>query len=131
MEMRTFARYVAAVEDPGGVEERLAAGTVTPEDAEAYRTVYPERFAALQTQILQSLPTLKKTLPYQRRLSFSIFTGVPVDPSMAPNIVAALQSQFEQEPGSEGGMQAPKAQPQFGSVKKSLEEPTPAQHRAQ
>ena len=32
--MRTWARYVAAVEDPGGVEERLAAGTVTPEDAE-------------------------------------------------------------------------------------------------
>jgi hypothetical protein len=130
MEMRTFARYAAAVEDPGAVEHRVAAGTVTPEDAEAYHAVYPERAAAFRQQILTQLPSLRKTLPYQRKIALSIFTGVPVDPAMTPNVLAVLQGQFD-EPGSEGGTQAPKAQPQFGSVKKSIEAPTPSQSREQ
>lgn len=128
MEMRQFARYAAAVEDPGGVEERLASGKVVPEEAEAYRAVYPERYAAIVADILTELPTLRKKLPYSRRLALSIFSGVAVDPSMDPAVLRVLQSGFEEEPGTEGGMQPPTAQPQFGSVK--AEEPTPAQERA-
>lgn len=128
MAMRTFARYVAAVEDPGGVEERLADGTLSPEDADAYRTVYPERYADMQRQILEELPKLRETLSYPKRLSLSIFSGVPVDPAMTPEMVALLQGQFEAEPGSEGGHQAPQPQPQFGSI--SRPEPTSAQERA-
>lgn len=129
MEMRSFARKVAAVEDPAGVEERLAQGTITPEDVEAYRAVYPERAAALTQQIIESLPTLKKPLPYARRLALSMFTGQPVDPSMDPKIFSVLQRGFSADPTTNGGTNAPKPQPQFGSVKKSLPEPTPAQQR--
>ncbi len=131
MEMRTWARHVSAVEDPGAIEERLAAGTVTPEDAEAYHTIYPERAAELKKQIIEQLATLKKTLPFSRRLALSIFAGVPVDASMDPRIMRVLQGQFQDEAGSEGGTQAPTANPQFGSIKKSMPEPTPAQHRQQ
>lgn len=127
--MRSFARYVAAAEDPAAVEERLAAGVVSPEDSEAYHAIYPERAAALKTQILSALPTLQKSLPYQRRLALSLFTGVPVDPAMDPQILAVLQATFAAEPGTAGGTQAPLAQPQFGSVSKPS--PTPAQERAQ
>ncbi len=131
LEMRTFARHAAAVEDPGAVEERLAHGTITPEDAEAYNAVYPERAAHFKQQILEQLPTLRAALPYKRRLALSIFSGMPVDAAMHPQILAVLQASFAAEPGSEGGTQAPRAQPQFGSVKKSVGEPTPAQERAQ
>lgn len=131
MEMREFARRVAAVEDPGGVEERVAHGSVTPEDAEAYRAVYPERAAAFQQAIVERLPELRKQLPYQRRMALSIFTGIPVDPAMSPNIFAVLQGQFTGAPDGGDGMSAPKAQPQFGSVRKSIEQPTPGQHRSQ
>lgn len=127
MEMRQFARYAAAVEDPTGVVERLANGTITPEDAEAMRAVYPETMASIQAAITQQLPTLHKTLPYERRVALSIFSGVPVDPAMRPEILAVLQSQFESEPGSDGGMQQPQAAPQFGSISKP--DPTPAQAR--
>lgn len=116
MEMRRFARYAHAVEDPHGVEERLAHGSVSPEDAEAYKAVYPERFAALQQEIITKLPLLQKTLPYSRRLSLSIFTGIAVDPSLHPAVLAVLQGQFAGEDGSDGGTQAPKPSPQFGSV---------------
>ncbi len=104
---------------------------VAPEDAEAYNAVYPERAAHFKQQILEQLPTLRAALPYKRRLALSIFSGMPVDAAMHPQILAVLQASFAAEPGSEGGTQAPRAQPQFGSVKKSVGEPTPAQERAQ
>lgn len=131
MEMRTFARYAAAVEDPHGVIERLAHGTITPEDAEAMRAVYPEMVADVQASITKGLPQLRKTLPYSRRVALSIFSGVPVDAAMKPEILAVLQGGFENEEGTDGGTQAPTANPQFGSIKKSAPEPTPSQARSQ
>ena len=130
MEMRQFARYAAAVEDPGAVEERLATGSVTPEDAEAYRTVYPERFNELTQAIIERLPSLQERLPYKKRLALSILTGVSVDPALDPQVLSLLQSTFADEPGTEGGTQAPMSKPSFGSVSKSPEEPTAAQKRA-
>ncbi len=127
--MRSWARKVAAAEDPAGVEDRLAAGTLTPEDAEAYNAVYPERAAHLKQQIQMKLPELRSSLPYSRRLALSLFSGVPVDPAMAPNVFAVLQSSFQSEDGK-GTTSAPMAAPQFGSVKKSVPEPTPAQTRS-
>lgn len=129
LEMRTFARYAAGVEDPGGIEERLAAGQITPEDAQVMRGVYPERLAEITRQIVEQLPTLRGSLPYHRRLALSILTGVAVDAAMHPRVLAVLQSQFAAEPGTEGGTQAPRAQAQFGSVK-STDKATPAQERA-
>lgn len=127
-EMRTWARYAAAVEDPGAIAERLANGTITPEDAEVMQAVYPEQLAALTQQVLAQLPQLQKTLPYKRRLALSILTGVNVDPMMDPYVMSVLQQSYVEEPGSEGGTQAPQPQPQFGSVK--VDEPTPAQQRS-
>jgi hypothetical protein len=98
------------------VEERLTSGIVTPEDAEAYRSVYPERFADLKPQIAERLPELRQKLPYDRRVNLSIFTGVPVDPAMRPRTIARLQATFVLEPGSNGGTEAPRAVPQFGSL---------------
>lgn len=128
MEMRSFARSVAAVEDPHGVIERLADGSITPEDVEAMKAVYPEMHADITRQIIEQLGELQAKLPYQRRLALSIFSGVAVDPAMDPRILNALQAQFELEEGSAGGTQAPVAQPAFGSVSKP--KPTAAQERA-
>lgn len=127
MQMRAWARYVAAAEDPGAIEERLAEGSVTPEDAEVMRELYPERLAELKRQIIMALPTLQKKLPYQRRLALSMLTGVAVDPALDPNILARLQASFVLEEGTDGGSHAPKPEPQFGSV--SREALTPAQAR--
>jgi hypothetical protein len=46
---------------------------------------------------------------------------------MDPRVLRILQGTFTAEEGSEGGTQAPRAQPQFGSVTKP--EATPAQQR--
>lgn len=129
MQMRQWARYVAAVEDPGGIEERLADGTVTPEDAEVMREVYPERMQAITMAIIAKLGTLRQQLPYHRRIALSVFSGVPVDSAMDPRVLKALQASFKDEPGAQGGIAPPKTAPQFGSVR--AEKSTPAQGRAQ
>jgi hypothetical protein len=115
--MRAFARLAAAAEDPAGIAERLVDGSVTPEDAKVMRELYPEMLGEMTRQILENLPTLKAQLPYHRRLALSILTGVPVDPAMNPKILRVLQRSFTNEPGTEGGTQAPRPQAQFGSVR--------------
>jgi hypothetical protein len=92
------------------------------------KTVYPEMHADITNQIVAKLPELRQQLPYQRRLALSMFSGVPVDPAMDPRILSSLQGNFTNEPGSEGGTQAPTPQPAFGSVK--AEKPTPSQARS-
>jgi hypothetical protein len=129
MEMRSWARRAAAADDPIGVFERAAAGTVSPEDAETLRAVYPEMLNDFKRQIVEALPDLRKKLPFQRRLALSILTGVPVDPALDPRILRVLQSQYTLEEGTEGGTQAPKAMPAFGSVR-SQDKATPAQERS-
>lgn len=136
LDMRSWARVVSAVEDPAGVEERLVHGTLTPEDAEAYRTVYPQRYAQLQQTLMAAAPGLTKSLPYARQLTWSIFAGIPIAASMEPNIRNVLQASFTRRPpdttASIPGMSPPKIEPSFGSlgsVKKSIEQPTPTQQR--
>ena len=127
-EMRSWARLAWAAEHPDDVEARLAHGSITPEDAEAFQEVYPERFKELAMTIAQRLPELRSKLPYQRRLALSIFTGVAVDPSLDPRVLGVLQSNFVLEEGTDGGTQAPHADPRFGNME--MPEPTPAQKRA-
>jgi hypothetical protein len=115
MEMRQFARYVAAVEDPMGIVERVADGSVTPSDTEVMRSVYPEMYADITQQIVSRLPELRTSLPYRQRLALSRFTGEPIDASMHPRILAVLQAQHAQEAGTQGGTQAPTPQPKFGA----------------
>jgi hypothetical protein len=130
-EMRTFARRVSAVEDPGGVEERAAAGIVTPEEADAYRAVYPERAADFTRRIVEQVSMLKEPLTWSRRLGLTVLTGVPMDPSLTPPVLRVMQGVYASEPGTAGGMQAPKAQPQFGSLGSAKNEMTPSQERQQ
>lgn len=131
LEMRSWARKAAAAEDPYGVLDRIASGAVSPEDVMTMRAVHPEILADYRDQVSHRLPELQKTLPYNRRLALAIFTGMPVDPAMHPQVLGVLQAQFPAEPGSAGGTQAPKPVPQFGAIKKSPDAPTPAQTRAQ
>jgi GNAT superfamily N-acetyltransferase len=127
LEMRTFARIASAVTDPNGVEERAAQGMVTPDEAEAYRTLFPERLADFTRRVVEALPTLRKPLSWDRRLALTVLTGVPMDPSLVPQVLRVMQSVYVEEPGTDGGMEAPRAQPAFGSM--SREQPSPSQAR--
>jgi len=129
MEIASFARSAAAVEDPMSVLERVLDATITPEDADALRQVYPEMYEEQRAQIMAKIPELRETLPYSKRLSMSIFFNAPVDPSMDPGVIRVLQSNYATDPGTQGGTEAPQPSPQFGAVTKSAEPATAAQQR--
>lgn len=131
LQIRSWARTVRACEDPHGVELRLAHGTVTPEDAEAYRTCFPERFMALRSKVFAAVPNLAKKLPTSRLVALYTFTGVPTMAALQPNVLRVLQSSFAVEPGTAGGTQAPKPKPAFGALgtPRAMDQPTPAQKR--
>jgi hypothetical protein len=130
-EIAAFARYAQATEDPVGVLERAGDGTMTPEDAEALREVYPELYGQVQADLQERLPQLREELPYERRLMLGILFGVPVDPAMEPNVMAVLQGHFANEEMSAGGTQAPMPEPSFGALgSQSKPEFTPGQERA-
>lgn len=128
--MRAWARRVLAVDNPHLVEQRLARGVCTPEEAEAYRAVYPEKHAQLCEQIAEaaSAPNAKK-IPMAKHVALTIFTGQPTTPALAPNILAVYQGNFATEHGSKGGTSAPQPMPSFGALgsMKSYDKPTPGQ----
>jgi hypothetical protein len=123
MVMREFARAAAALEDPAGVLERAAHGIVVPEEVRAIAAVYPEMLHAWTTEVVAQFATLRRTLPVARRVSLSLLTGQPVDPSLEPTVMNTLQAQYQFEPQPE------RAQPQFGSVKDKTDIGTPSQRR--
>lgn len=125
LDMRSWARSAAAVDDPHGVLERAASGSVTPEDISALRSVYPELLAEFAREVASGLPELRAGLPQPRKLALSLITGVAVDPAMDPAILNVLQAQYQYEPATGG----PRAQPQFGSVKNRAEVGTASQRR--
>jgi len=130
MAMRSWARKAAAADDPYSVIDRAIHGAVTTEDVQAMRATAPEILEDwVQGEIMPRLATLRAKLPYERRLSLSMLSGKPVAPAMDPRILGVLQGHFTDEPGTNSGTQAPKPIAAFGSIKKSLDTPTPAQER--
>lgn len=95
-EQMRFARYVAATEDPLNVLRSLETGTITPEEVEALEAVYPEIYQYTQAVLIQYLPKLERDLPYDKKVQLSILFKVPVDSSMRPGFVKAIQAMYQE-----------------------------------
>jgi hypothetical protein len=93
-EKATFTRIFQAVHDPTSVLARVEDGTVTADEVAAIQATAPETYAAMATQIKDSLATVKdaKRLPYARRLAISTFLGEPVDATMTTQFIASCQA---------------------------------------
>lgn len=98
-EVARFARYLAAVEDPGGVLEDMAGGAVTREAVEAMEQVYPALWGELRAKLVERLAAAGSKLDYQQRLKLGQVLGLPaVDAASSPQALAALQGNFEDVP---------------------------------
>lgn len=87
-----WGNYIRAVQDPLSVLEDAANGTVTPQGAEALRTVYPAIFAKAQEILVTNAATLQKNSTYDQRVRLSVLFGVAVDSSVSPEF-----SKFSQQ----------------------------------
>lgn len=90
-ELAKFARYMEAVEQPEKVIQRLSTATMTPEDAEVLKTVYPETYREIQGQLHSHMAQLRTSLPYAKRLGLSIYLDVPVDLALTAEALSVYQ----------------------------------------
>ncbi len=120
LEMSKFNRRVTVVNDPTTAVNRIAEGTVTPEEVDALKHVYPEIYQGLQEKIISGMMDAKEAPSYEARLILANVFGIPADYSMTPAFVNSMQSSFI--PADQGGRPtgSPDAQPR-GNPKSSLE----------
>jgi hypothetical protein len=125
-ELAKFARFMEAVEKPETVLQRMSTGTMTPEDAEVLKSVYPSMYEDARQQIQEHLVEAR-ALPYQKRLALSIFMDVPADPAVTPEAITVYQGLYKQQmaQGQGGQPGAPASPPK---AFKSSEKPTRAQN---
>lgn len=97
MQMAKFERYMQAITKPMDVMKHLQAGTVTREETDALKAVYPVMFENLRNAVIDRLPGQAEKIPYNKRVNLGLLFDVPADQSMQGQNVMALQANFEQE----------------------------------
>lgn len=106
-QLAKFARYMEAVERPERVVQRLATATITPEDAEVLKAVYPQMYEQVRGQVMDNMASVRRRLPYEKRLALSIYLDVPVDPAVTPEAITVYQGLYAQgqaqQPGTSAG----------------------------
>lgn len=105
-ERAKFARYVAAVNDPMSVIEEIRSGTASREGVEALREVYPKIHERVIKKLAEELAEDGDRLSYRDRVQLSILFGAPLDESMRPGFIAAIQQAYAAgapQPGQGGG----------------------------
>ena len=110
-------RRLRAVENPTSILDDLAAGRLTPESIDAVRTVYPETFAEIQGQVMDRLTTMEQRgerPSYAKRVELGLLLGIPTDPTMTPESIAALQAQYQPTEAEAAG---PQPAPPLGQAK--------------
>lgn len=117
IEMAKFERYLQAVDDPKSVMEDIGNGTVTREQVEALKFVYPELYKEVQEQVMEQLSKGTK-IPYNRKISLGILMDLPTDVSLQRENILALQSSFSDQPQQE---QAAQDQGAVKSSRKGME----------
>lgn len=89
-----FDRYYEAVNQPTRILEHAVAGTLTPMDVEAVKTVYPELYDEMTKATLEKVMAHKGEVPYRRRLMLSILLGQDLDGTMTPEAIQANQAAY-------------------------------------
>lgn len=102
IQLAKFERIAQAVEDPKSVLKDLESGNLTTESVEALKEIYPEIYKRIVYQLTENMDKLQN-LPYQERLRLSILFDVPLEPTLEPAFVAAMQqAQTRPDPSSIG-----------------------------
>jgi len=97
-----WERYLQAVEDPMSSLDHLRSGTLSREEVETLREVYPWIYGAISENLHESLAELRTELPHRERLQLSTFFGVPVDETMTPDFLRLAQATHVSEQTPQG-----------------------------
>jgi hypothetical protein len=99
-------RYVNAVENPMSIVDSLRRGTLTREQVETARAVYPKLADDISATITKQLAQLKGELPAKQRQQLAVWFGAPVDATTSPAFGASVQAMHASEQAAAGMGQA-------------------------
>ena len=108
-DLAKWKTYVKTVSDPLSVADDLAQGTISREQVETLRVVFPAIYTTMQAKVLEGLRTSKRPIDYAKRVLLFTLFGTAVDPSLRPASIAAIQASFQPAQAAPTG--APRATP--------------------
>jgi hypothetical protein len=85
------------------IEEAVGYGRITPQAAEAVRTLHPELFARTQFEIITHADELRDKLDHQSQVRLSILFDAPITSTMRPEFRQFMQERYQLRAQQSGG----------------------------
>lgn len=107
-DLAKFARYWSAVHDPVSVLTDVQLGTVSTEQIEALKSVYPELYVSMSQKLLDKAAQADaagRRLPIQTRSQIGRFVGVQLEPAFKSSVLDLVDQ-------ARGAREQEQAQPQ-------------------
>ena len=114
-----LARMIRAMEDPASIVDDLNSGRLHRQAVDTVRQLYPATFERIQQELFNQIEANPTQLNYQARIQLNLLFDIPIEPTLQPQFVQAVQTMYQQR-------LAEQAQPARG-VPKSPDKPTTAQ----
>ena len=114
-----LARMIRAMEDPASIVDDLNSGRLHRQAVDTVRQLYPATFERIQQELFNQIEANPAQLNYQARIQLNLLFDIPIEPTLQPQFVQAVQTMYQQR-------LAEQAQPARG-VPKSPDKPTTAQ----
>lgn len=94
-QIQNFNSKLDIINNPYIVLDKLKNGTVSKEDMDELKTLYPATYNKITQSILSYGADSKYAkMPYNVKTKLSIVTGMAIDPSFSPQNIKMLQSDF-------------------------------------
>lgn len=115
-QLAMFHRTLALAQQPLMALQHIKDGTLLPQDVKTISSIYPAYYNKMSQQLMSSMAdhlSKGETVPYRLRQSLSMFLAHPLDSTMTPQALQAIQATFQ-----EGQPQQPQAAQQGGGKPK-------------
>ena len=100
LELAKWERVVATVSDPNWVYDRVIDGTLTTDEARAFKETDYNNWVDLVYRSSLRIEELGDKVPYENRISLGILFDTSLDPTTRPEFVAAIQQGFAPPPAT-------------------------------
>jgi hypothetical protein len=97
-DVQRYQRALHIAQEPSVVLEHIKNGTLLPSDVTDLQTMYPSLAKDMALKLSNKMMQAEEPIPYQSRLSMSLFLGQPLDSTMNPSSIVAAQPKPKANP---------------------------------
>ncbi len=103
-EYAAYHKAISLVEQPLSILNSVKDGTINSQDIKTLTAVYPNLYTKLKDKLTQAIvehTDKDKMVPYKTRLGMSLFMGQPLDSTMTPQALQAVQMSGMNQPSQQ------------------------------